>query len=97
MKLCFNDIFACVSIKKNIWYAFKDHSWKESHEGSELRNLLSEQIRTMIGHYRTEYSQKQNYYESEGNKDYANMYETRMNNCIKLHIINWENPVIKIK
>ena len=85
VKLCFNDIFACVSIKKNIWYAFRDHSWKESHEGSELRNLLSEQIRTMIGHYRTEYSQKQNHFENEGNKDYANMYEARMNNCIKLH------------
>ena len=85
VKLCFSDIFACVSIKKNTWYAFKDHSWKESHEGSELRNLLSEQIRTMIGHYRTEYSSKQNQFESEGNKDYANMYETRMNNCIKLH------------
>ncbi len=85
VKLCFGDIFACVSIKKNSWYSFKDHSWKECHEGSELRNLLSEQIRTMIGNYRTEYSSQQNRYESEGNKDYANMYESRMNNCIKLH------------
>ena len=36
----YKDQFRCVAIKKNIWYTFQGHRWRECDSGSDLRKRM---------------------------------------------------------
>ena len=40
----YKDEFICVSIKKDIWYIYKNHRWEESEGGTDLRKEISNSL-----------------------------------------------------
>jgi P4 family phage/plasmid primase-like protien len=38
------DVYACVNIKKNLWYTFNGNLWKVNDEGISLRSILSNSV-----------------------------------------------------
>ena len=40
--------YVCIGIKNNIWYKYKNNSWKEDESGVSLRKALSHEIRDLV-------------------------------------------------
>ena len=40
----YKDDYTCVSIKKDIWYVYKNHRWEENEGGTDLRMAISQEL-----------------------------------------------------
>jgi len=45
------DVYACVNIKKNLWYTFNGNLWKVNDEGISLRSILSNSVHSTYLNY----------------------------------------------
>lgn len=51
----YKDDFTCVSIKKDIWYTYKNHRWIENEGGTNLRIEISKEVHSIyINKYMTD-------------------------------------------
>lgn len=51
----YKDDFTCVSIKKDLWYIYKNHRWIENEGGTDLRIQISKELHSIyINKYNTD-------------------------------------------